>query len=71
MSEIVVFPSKHKPNKPRPAQHDRAVEVADVLIAEVFRHIWDGSTDDLDLPALSKKIAAILRIEFAHAGRRQ
>jgi hypothetical protein len=67
MSEIISFPTNVHPNKPRP--HDRAAEVADVLIAEVFRHIWDETATDLDIPALSKKIAAILRIEFAYAGR--
>jgi hypothetical protein len=67
MADIIPLPRNVHPNKTRP--HDRADDVADALIAEMFRHIWDETATDLDVPALSKKIAVILRIEFAHAAK--
>jgi hypothetical protein len=69
MTEIIPFPQNVNPNKARPSC-DRAAAVADMLIAEVFAHVWNPAATDLDVPTLHQKITGILR-EFAHAGRRQ
>jgi hypothetical protein len=68
MCEIIAFPQNVNPNKSRSC--DRAAEVAETVIAEVFHHIWNPAASDLDIPALNQRIAGILRPEFAHAGRR-
>jgi hypothetical protein len=69
MSEIVRFPRRHKAEQTAHDHVDRVGEVADALLALVFRHIVesydDAQSDDFHIAALRQQIANILCAEFA------
>jgi hypothetical protein len=70
MSDVVHFTPKRNPEQQ--AHRDRADEVAVALLRMAFRHLvahWDEKTEDFDIPSLRKKVAAVLRLELAHAAK--